>query len=961
MVILQERQIARGLHRFDYPRRESVSAALKGSLNLVHHGLKVGNSSRLRCGKNEGSLRTAAIGWQSGGSAAYNHGMDPLAAVEIDGWLREGGVVVTASDRAARAVAAQFHHARRAEGLSAWPAPNVQDWMSFARREWDRRSPDGRLVLNSAQEQKLWVEIAGREPSLATVLERPRYRLAALAMEAHELLCRYAPRFLRSAARADWQQDAAVFGGWLAAFDEVCRIENLLSASRLPLELIQLLKAEQAKRPPLLLAGFDRKLPVQRSLFDAWGEWREAVLAESTQDLHFYSAADAQAEVEACAIWCGRQLAADPKARLLVVAQAASARRGEIERAFLRHAGPALEFSLGVPLREIALARAAHLMLRWRDGALNEQEVDWLFSSGHAGATAEETAALQSTMRALRRRGLERTQWTLAAFIGQRIGSELLPEAWVERIRKVQGRLADAARRPQSPLEWAELIPRLLEELHFAGARTLTSAEYQALRRWQQAVESCGSLGFDGRRVGWRDFLAELGRTLDETLFAPESRDAPIQIAGPAESAGLTADAIWFMGADEDAWPANGSTHPLLPIEVQREAGMPHATPQSDWELASSITGRLLASAREVHFSYARQSEAVEARPSRLIAQLAGPPQELPAELIAPAFEASSADWIEDRSRIPFAPGKVDGGAAVLTAQSQCPFKTFATARLGAQSWEAAAAGLTPAQRGSLLHKVLHAIWAGEPQGIRNHEELLRLSDREGFVQEHVRRVFANDLRPHLREIMPRRYLELEELRLTELVSEWLEYESTRVDFEVAETEAERTVHLSGLTLDLRLDRIDRLSDDSLLVIDYKTGNVSPKLWELPRPDDVQLPLYAGFAIDREKEALGGLVFAKVRPGNLEFAGRVGDAEGTLFAGLKKTSMMMKIPFTAEQLLDWRDCIERLARDFVDGRAEVEPREYPKTCERCDLQSLCRIQEHRELVESEDEVEDEDE
>jgi len=93
----------------------------------------------------------------------------------------------------------------------------------------------------------------------------------------------------------------------------------------------------------------------------------------------------------------------------------------------------------------------------------------------------------------------------------------------------------------------------------------------------------------------------------------------------------------------------------------------------------------------------------------------------------------------------------------------------------------------------------------------------------------------------------------------------------------------------------------------------------------------------------------------------LEFAGRVGDAEGTLFAGLKKTSMMMKIPFTAEQLLDWRDCIERLARDFVDGRAEVEPREYPKTCERCDLQSLCRIQEHRELVESEDEVEDEDE
>ena len=54
---------------------------------------------------------------------------------------------------------------------------------------------------------------------------------------------------------------------------------------------------------------------------------------------------------------------------------------------------------------------------------------------------------------------------------------------------------------------------------------------------------------------------------------------------------------IWFLGADEDAWPAGGSTHPLLPLEVQREDGMPHATPQLDWDLAEAVTARLLASA----------------------------------------------------------------------------------------------------------------------------------------------------------------------------------------------------------------------------------------------------------------------------------------------------------------------------------------------------------------------------
>jgi probable DNA repair protein len=885
--------------------------------------------------------------------------MGDLAADEINAWLREGGVVVTASDRAARALAAGFHQARLAEGLTAWPAPNILDWKSFARRTWEQRTADARLLLNPAQEQALWVEIAGADRSLATLLEGPRHRLGALAMEAHELLCAYAPQFLRPSARASWQQDAAAFSGWLRGFDEACRAGSLISPSRLPHELIPLLFAETAKRPPLLLAGFDRILPVQRSLFDAWGDWREAAQGEPAGEVYFHEAADAQLELAACAIWCGRQLAANPSARLLVVTQAASARRGEIERAFQRHTGPAFEFSLGVPLSQVALARAAHLLLRWLDGSLAEQELDWLLSTGHAAASAQESAALQATMRALRRYSMERTHWTLAAFLGERCAAELLPTSWVERISTAQRLLAGFARRAQSPLDWAELVPRLLEQLHFASARPLASAEFQALRRWHQAVESCGSLSFDGRRVSWKDFLSQLDRTLDETLFAPESRDAPIQIAGPAESAGLTADAVWFLGADEDAWPASGAAHPLLPVEVQREAGMPHATPQLDWELAAAITRRILAAAPEVHFSFAKQNEAAEARPSRLIAQLAGPPLPLPPELAAPAAPPPLTVSFEDFSRIPFPPGKVKGGADVLTTQSQCPFKAFATARLAAQEWRPAEAGLTASQRGSLLHAVLHAVWAGPPEGIRSYAELMSLNDRQAFVAAHVQRALARELRPHLRELGPRRYLELEEQRLTRLVTEWLEYEATRIEFEVAATEVKRTVHIAGLTFDLRLDRLDLLSDGSQLVIDYKSGNVSPNAWELPRPDDVQLPLYAGFALEAD-EVLGGLVFAKVRAGEMKFAGLVGDAAATLFAGLKGGSPLVKNPFTAEQLLDWRDCIQQLARDFLAGRAEVDPREAPKTCERCGLQTLCRIEENAALLTADDESEDEE-
>jgi probable DNA repair protein len=895
------------------------------------------------------------------------------AHTEIDAWLRGGGVVVAASERAARSIAGVYHSARQAEGLIAWPAPNIQDWKSFVCAAWEERSNngegDGRLLLNPLQEQALWAGIAGRGGHLATLLEGPRHRLAGLALEAHALLCAYAPRYLHSQARIGWQEDAAAFSNWLAAFDEACRAGDLLSSSRLPHELIPLLEKSpsgtgRVARPPLLLAGFDRLLPVQRSLFDAWGAWQEAGLDEQSEEIHFNEALETQEELAVCARWCSRRLAANPHSRLLVVTQEASKLRGVIERAFLQHTGSALlfEFSLGIPLTQVALARGAHLLLQWLTGPLGEHELDWLFSTVLIASSLQESYALQEAMRGLRQRGQQRPDWTLRAILKQKLAADLLPAPWVNRMSDSASRLVQFARRPRSPLEWAELVPQLLQSAGWPGERSLSSAEFQAAQRWHQAVEMAGSLGFDGRRISWADFLSILSHILDETLFTPESRGAPILIAGPAESAGLTADAIWFLGADEDAWPAGGATHPLLPLQVQREAGMPHATPQLDWDLAEAMTTRLLASAPEVHFSFARQKEGTEVRPSPLITHLAGTAHALPPELNAPLSPSLLTVVSEDRSRIPFPPGKVEGGSSVLTAQSQCPFKAFASARLAARGWELAEAGLTAAQRGQLLHAVLHAVWGGPPDGIRSLRDLQSLKDKQSFVAGRVRSVLGEEIPTGIRERMPRRYLELEEERLSRLVTEWLEYEATRMDFEVSETEAERTIHLAGLTFDVRLDRIDRLNDNSLLVIDYKSGDVTPKSWDLPRPDDVQLPLYAGFALDHEKEELGGMVFAKVRAGEYEFVGRVGNAKTTLLANLSGSNGLVKNSLTAELLIDWREAIEKLAHDFLAGDAAVDPREYPKTCERCGLQTLCRVQEpeNRAQLEFEEGSESED-
>ena len=894
--------------------------------------------------------------------------MGQISPSDVDAGLRQGGIVVTASERASRALTLAFHRARQHEGLKAWPAPNIFDWKTFihnTRQEQIGNSPAAaRLVLNSTQEQSVWAEIVRRGGSLAAILPAPLHRLASMAMDAHELLCSYAPRLLRAGARAGWQNDPAEFSAWLSDFETVCRAQNLISPARLPLELIEIFGKGGAasSRPELLLAGFDRITPTQQQFFDTWGDTREITPADRAETLKFHSATDPSTELAACAQWCRSVVDANPSARILVVSQDISAKRGEIERAF-RHALPAsvdtvpFEFSLGVPLAQVPLAHAAHLMLRWLSTPLAEHELDWLFSTGRAAATQEETSSLDARMRALRRRGLEQPQWTIEQFIGAS-SSASLPEAWTARIRQAQARLRDAGRRTATPIEWAELIPRLLDGVAWPGVYPLSSAEFQAEHRLQQAIETTGSLGFDGRRIAWHEFVSALDRTLNETLFAPESRDAPIQIAGPAESAGLSADAIWYLGATEDQWPAPGTTHPLLPPEVQRDAATPHATPQIDWDLCARITDRLITSAPVVHFSCALQIDGNAARPSRLITQRIGSPKPIPDAWRPPHADRSKTLRIEDWSQIPFPSETTLGGSSVLTAQSQCPFKAFATARLDAKKWAAAETSLTAAQRGQLLHAVLHAVWAGPPNGLRSHVDLQTSiqSGLRAFVKDHVRRALESEVKPALRDRMPRRYLDLEERRLIDLVTEWLTFESTRVPFDVEETEVSTQAVVGGLTLSLRLDRIDRLIDDTVLVLDYKTGIVSPRSWELPRPDDVQLPLYAHFGIG-EEAIPGGLAFAEVRTGEPCFEGRVGDARATLLSNLKGNAGLVKYSMNLEEMAGWRDYIEKMARDFLAGRAEVDPRDYPKTCENCGLQTLCRIQENLGL---QDDIEDDE-
>jgi hypothetical protein len=141
---------------------------------------------------------------------------------------------------------------------------------------------------------------------------------------------------------------------------------------------------------------------------------------------------------------------------------------------------------------------------------------------------------------------------------------------------------------------------------------------------------------------------------------------------------------------------------------------------------------------------------------------------------------------------------------------------------------------------------------------------------------------------------------------------------------------------------------VDKLQNGAQLVIDYKSSDtIGPRSWEGERPDDLQLPLYASFAVN---ERLEGLLIAQVRPRKSKFKGRLRDAATSLRTDLTGRNSLVSEPLTDAQLTEWRDRIERLGKDFLAGHADVDPKEEGKPCKTCHLHAVCRIYENQPLV-----------
>jgi probable DNA repair protein len=483
-----------------------------------------------------------------------------------------------------------------------------------------------------------------------------------------------------------------------------------------------------------------------------------------------------------------------------------------------------------------------------------------------------------------------------------------------------------------SPHDWARHFSALLEAMRFPGRR-LNSDEFQTRAKFNETLAEFAKLERVAPKMSFMQALAQLRRLCAETLFQPETPDAPIQVLGVFESEGLEFDALWVSGLTDEAWPLHANPNPFIPVALQKKAGIPEATPEATLERAKKITNGWLEAAPEVTVSHPARDEDRDLIGSPLISgvpSISGTPETLRVDRYRDVlFAARRVERVKDGKAPALATKTPRGGTRILVDQAACPFRAFARHRLGAEALEEPVEGLDARDRGSLLHALMKELWT----------ELKGSEGLKGDVAPAIEKAAA----AAVKELgLEEPFASLERKRLAKLARAWLEVEGDRAPFEVVALEEKRKLRVAGLELNGRIDRMDKLASGGHAVIDYKTGRTTPQEWLGERPDDPQVPLYALNAED-----VSAAAFAKLKAGEMRYMG---------FSRAKDAIPKVQTAKNWDSLVaGWKQELETLGSGFAAGEARVDPKRHLETCRKCDLQPLCRVYERVNALEEEGE------
>lgn len=691
---------------------------------------------------------------------------------------------------------------------------------------------------------------------------------------------------------------------WLEAYQNHCEKHHWVDRAILPVVLYRYWKNNPRKIPQQVnFRGFDELTPLQLSIIDYWKSEGASVEIEAAsvqiQPYQYLSFEDRDAQLRAAAEFAQEALDNKPELPIGIVIPAIQDDWANIYDTFTEILGRDQPFNIsaGQPLGQTPVIYAAIECLRI-------QSVSYLLRTPYlAGGLSEQS---------------ER------AICDQRLStleSESLPNHFIRgypdlpaEFRFIFDKALAQIQQYQSvqclPSEWIEKIFALLTLWGWPGDRKLNSVAYQAVTHFYRLITDLASLDLVLGQTGFSDLINILIQRLNQTMFQAESQDKPIQVLGFLEAAGMQFSHLWVMDMGSDTWPAKPSPNPFIPMSVQIQLNIPHASFARELQFAQTMTQRMLTASQNIVMSFASHQEegGLGNLPTPLLSEspvIANPVGVKQSSDPHPGLLRESP---RNDDGLPLKTTHLKGGSRIFKDQADCPFRAYARHRLSAIKPEKSTMGLSDKTRGTLVHEVLEKVWTT----LKTREALFNLGSDEldNLLREKIKHAIQKIEPP-----LTKAEADLETRRLIPILKDWFRQELDRPPFKILALEKDQQVNIEGLSLKLRIDRIDQIGD-KICIIDYKTGEVNPRDWEPPRMDEPQLPLYACI-LQPEPQALA---FAQIRKNDLDWV----YSEDLDMQG-------------------WREAFKELADEFKSGYAAVLPKKGSATCAHCDLQSFCRV------------------
>jgi ATP-dependent helicase/nuclease subunit B len=882
-------------------------------------------------------------------------------APQLEAALSAGQTVVVPSAQRAAALRLAFATRQLNAGHRAFRTPDVQSLGGWLRAQPTRVGPDGRPLrrLGASEEWLLWraaVSTAAAQlslPSVPGLVDAVRRSAALLAQ-----WC-IAPGALLPAGTAE----AALLHRSLTTLE--ARLAELSAAASWR-ALPDLATAPPSRVP--LFAGFAFATPARRALLAAWGPRAapEPSTAFAAAAAAMAPAVDRAAELQMTAQWCRQHLSAAPGARLLVIVPDLAQRHGEVRRVFDAALDPdylgrgaaeadAVPYALegGQPLLSYAPVGAGLRTLQLLSSDVELAQVSQWLRDGFwdrpaAGARAQLDVWLRTVVPPRLNAGqlLRALRVAPPALLGQ-----------ADALAAVLARLLEAfaGGSAASLGVWSGRFAAVLRicGLHPSAARQRTSHTQQILQRLEELLQECAAVPAALGVFGAADAVGVFTQLLARTRFEPATGDAAVTLSASLADPILRYDGIWVSGLHSGAIPEHAHFDPLIPVPLQRQAGLIATDAAALVGQAQEALARLCHSSREFIVSAPAHDADLQLTASPLLAPYASRTY-----AAAPHSGSDLARTIRAARQIelyPHEPGlpwpealPLPAGTRAIELQSRCPFRAYAQLRLGADPLEIPVPGITPRERGRLLHRALELLWQrlGGSQGLavaraaqclspavdacvaQAAGEILQGADPQATDDSYTPAADATGLLALRAAAITR-----EQGRAGRLIHALCEVEATRAAFVIHELEAAHRLQVGAALINVRIDRVDRLTDGSYAILDYKSGRASTPDWEVARTTHPQLLVYllaAGVPVST-------LAVAHLDPKAVVFKG-IADQDSRL-PGLKGIAAAN----WAQQLEVWGEQVARLAADFVRGEAAVEPMD--KACDYCHLQAFCRIAE----------------